>query len=209
MNGKRKANERQENMKKNIHTAHQALRSTRLAMVPVSIDDAADLYAYAKNPDVGPHAGWKPHESIEESRQIIEGLFLPSTAWGIHEIEGNGLPGPMIGTIALEVDRFRPDTKSKEIGYSLAKDAWGRGYMTEAATEVIRYAFEDLGMEILTICTSPVNKRSQRVAEKNGFTYEGRIRKAYRIYTGELRDSLVFSLTKEEWEKNPKPEVAK
>lgn len=179
---------------------HQALRSKRLALIPCSIDDAADLYKYAKNPDVGPHAGWKPHESVEESRQIIEGLFLPSGAWGIHEIESDGLPGPMIGTIALEEDRFRPDTKSKEIGYSLAKEAWGRGYMTEAAAEVIRYAFEDLGMEILTICTSPVNKRSQRVAEKNGFTYEGRIRKAYRIYTGELRDSFVFSLTKEEWE---------
>ena len=185
---------------------HQALRSARLALIPCSIDDAADLYEYAKNPDVGPHAGWKPHESVEESREIIEGLFLPSGAWGIHEIDSDGLPGPMIGTIALEEDRFRPDAKSKEIGYSLSKDAWGKGYMTEAAAEVIRYAFENLGMEILTICTSPVNKRSQRVAEKNGFIYEGRIRKAYRIYTGELRDSLVFSLPKEEWGKNPKLE---
>ena len=184
----------------NKNQLHQALRSARLAMIPVTTDDAADLYAYAKNPDVGPHAGWKPHESIEESREIIEGLFLPSGAWGIHEIGSDGLPGPMIGTIALEEDRFRPDAKSKEIGYSLAKDAWGKGYMTEASAEVIRYAFENLGMEILTICTSPVNKRSQRVAEKNGFIYEGRIRKAYRIYTGELRDSLVFSITKEEWE---------
>ena len=193
----------------NKNQLHQALRSERLAMIPCSVDDAADLYEYAKNPDVGPHAGWKPHESVEESREIIEGLFLPSGAWGIHEIGSVGLPGPMIGTIALEVDRFRPDAKSKEIGYSLAKDAWGKGYMTEASAEVIRYAFENLEMEILTICTSPVNKRSQRVAKKNGFTYEGRIRKAYRIYTGELRDSLVFSLTKEEWEKNPKPEVVK
>lgn len=183
---------------------HKALRTKRLALIPCSIDDAEDLYEYARNPDVGPHAGWKPHESVEESRQIIEGLFLPSGAWGIHEIESDGLPGPMIGTIALEVDRFRPDAKSKEIGYSLSKDTWGKGYMTEAAAEVIRYAFEDLGMEILTICTSPVNKRSQRVAEKNCFIYEGRIRKAYRIYTGELRDSLVFSLTKEEWEQKSK-----
>lgn len=188
----------------NKNQLHQSLRSERLAMIPCSVDDAADLYEYAKNPDVGPHAGWKPHESVEESREIIEGLFLPSGALGIHEIESDGLPGPMIGTIALEVDRFRPDAKSKEIGYSLAKDAWGKGYMTEASAEVIRYAFENLGMEILTICTSPVNKRSQRVAEKNGFTYEGRIRKAYRIYTGELRDSLVFSLTKEEWEQRSK-----
>lgn len=193
----------------NKNQLHQALRSERLAMIPCSVDDAADLYEYAKNPDVGPHAGWKPHESVEESREIIEGLFLPSGAWGIHEIGSVGLPGPMIGTIALEVDRFRPDAKSKEIGYSLAKDAWGKGYMTEASAEVIRYAFENLEMEILTICTSPVNRRSQRVAEKNGFIYEGRIRMAYRIYTGELRDSLVFSLTKEEWEKDPKPEVAK
>ena len=50
------------------------------------------------------------------------------------------------------------------------------------------------------ICTSKVNKRSQRIIEKCGFTYEGTIRRFYKIYDGTLRDSMVFSMLKEEYE---------
>ena len=179
---------------------NKTLATERLFLTPFKVQDAEELFDYAKDPDVGSHAGWKPHESVEESKMIIEGLFIPTGAFSIRLKDEEGNPGKLLGSISLERDRFRPDARSKEIGYSLGRKAWGKGYMTEAAREIIRYAFEDLDMEILTICTSPVNKRSQRVAEKNHFKYEGRIRKAYRIYTGQLRDSLVFSLTKEEWE---------
>lgn len=181
---------------------NKILTTERLFLTTFRIQDAEELYAYAKDPDVGPHAGWKPHESVEESRMIIEGMFIPTGAFSIRLKDEKGKRGKLIGSIALEADRFRPDARSREIGYSLARNEWGKGYMTEAVREIIRYAFEELNMEILTICTSPVNKRSQRVAEKNHFQYEGKIRKAYRIYTGQLRDSFVFSLTKEEWERN-------
>ncbi|MDD7347358.1 MAG: GNAT family protein [Clostridiales bacterium] len=180
---------------------NKILETERLFLTPFKVQDAEELYAYAKDPDVGPHAGWKPHESVEESKMIIEGMFIPTGAFCIRLKDKDGKPGKLIGSIALETDRFRPDARSKEIGYSLDRKEWGKGYMTEAAGEIIRYAFEDLDMEILTICTSPVNERSQRVAEKNNFQYEGKIRKAYRIYTGQLRDSLVFSLAKEDWNK--------
>ena len=53
---------------------------------------------------------------------------------------------------------------------------------------------------IMAIRTSEVNVMSQRVIEKCGFTYEGTIRKAYHIYTGEDRDSRFYSITREEWE---------
>lgn len=182
----------------------KTLVTPRLKLVSFKKEDAPDLYAYAKHPDVGPHAGWKPHDSVEESEMIIEKLFIPNGTWGIRVLQEEGSYSPIIGTIAMENDRFRPDASTKEIGYSLAHYMWGKGYMTEAAKAVIQYGFEELNLEIMTICTSPVNKRSQRIAEKCGFTYEGKIRKAYRVYTGELRDSLVFSLTKEEWEKGIK-----
>ena len=72
--------------------------------------------------------------------------------------------------------------------------------MTEAAKEVIRFAFEELGLEQIGICTSEVNRRSQRVIEKCGFKYEGTIRRTYKIYDGTLRDSMLFSMLRSEYD---------
>ena len=72
--------------------------------------------------------------------------------------------------------------------------------MTEAAEAVIEYGFEEMDLELIAISTSKVNKRSQGVIKKCGFTYEGTVRKTYKIYTGELRDSMIFSILREEYE---------
>ena len=161
-----------------------------------SEEDIKGLYEYAKNPDVGPNAGWKPHDSEAESREIIEELFIPHDVWAIREKAS----GKVIGSIGLEPDKRRENVNSREMGYSLAKESWGKGYMTEAAGAVIDYAFEELDLVVLAICTGPENNRSQRVIEKCGFKFEGIQRKGYHIYDGTDRDNLVYSMLREEWE---------
>ena len=160
-----------------------------------SEEDIKGLYEYAKNPDVGPNAGWKPHDSEAESREIIEEMFIPHDVWAIREKAS----GKVIGSIGLEPDKRRENVNSREMGYSLAKESWGKGYMTEAARAVIDYAFEELDLVVLAICTGPENKRSQRVIEKCGFKFEGIQRKGYHIYDGTDRDNLVYSMLREEW----------
>ena len=160
-----------------------------------SEEDIKGLYEYAKNPDVGPNAGWKPHDSEAESREIIEEMFIPHDVWAIREKAS----GKVIGSIGLEPDKRRENVNSREMGYSLAKESWGKGYMTEAAGAVIDYAFEELDLVVLAICTGPENKRSQRVIEKCGFKFEGIQRKGYHIYDGTDRDNLVYSMLREEW----------
>lgn len=175
----------------------KTLESERLTLTMYTLDDADGLYAYASNPNVGPHAGWAPHKDVEESREIIRTLFMPCEAWAIRLKEN----GRLIGTISLEPDKYRPDSNSREMGYSLAEDQWRKGIMTEAAKCVLDFAFGEMGLDQVGICTSLVNKRSQRVIEKCGFKYEGTIRRAYRIWDGTTRDSMVFSMLKEEWKK--------
>lgn len=162
----------------------------------LSDEDIDGLYDFAKNPNVGPNAGWKPHASREESREIIENVFLPYRVWAIRE----KATGKIVGNIGLEPDRRREDVHSVELGYSLAEECWGKGYMTEASKAVIDFAFRDLGVVVVGICTGPDNKRSQRVIEKCGFVYEGRQRKGYHIFDGTDRDNLVYSIIREEWE---------
>lgn len=173
----------------------KTLETERLVLRMYSLMDAEGLYEYAKNPNVGPHAGWAPHKDVAESEEIIRTLFMPNEAWAIRRREDDRL----IGTITLEPDKYRPEANSRELGYSLAEDQWGKGIMTEAAERVLEFAFTEMGLSQVGICTSMANKRSQRVIEKCGFTYEGTVRRAYKIWNGEVRDSMVFSILKEEW----------
>jgi ribosomal-protein-alanine N-acetyltransferase len=171
------------------------LETDRLILRRWNCRDANQLYEYAKNPDVGPHAGWKPHSSVFESRMIICGLFRRNMTWAIQEKETDII----VGSIGFEDDKYRSGVNSREMGYSLSKDYWGRGYMTEAATRLISYAFEVLKLDILMIRTGDANIRSRRVIEKCGFEYEGTLRRAYRIYNGEIREVRCYSMLREEY----------
>lgn len=176
----------------------KTIETERLLLTPwtESKEDAEGLYAYAKDPEVGPNAGWKPHESVEESAMIIREMFIPETTWAIRE----KADGKIVGSIGLMLDRRREDVNSREMGYSLAKDCWGKGYMTEAAKAVMDYGFEEFGLVVMSICTGPDNKRSQRIIEKCGFKFEGIQRRGYHILDGTDRDNLVYSILREEWE---------
>lgn len=172
------------------------LETQRLVLRGWRRRDAADLYAYAKNPNVGPHAGWKPHADVRESRMIITQLFQQNTTWAI-TLRGEDVP---IGSIGFEPDAYRPRINSRELGYSLSEERWGQGIMTEAARRLIRYGFEELQLVSIMIRTGEANLRSRRVIEKCGFCYEGTLRQCYRMYDGEIRDSRVYSMMREEYE---------
>lgn len=171
------------------------LETDRLKMRKWTLADSEELYKYAKDPAVGPPAGWKPHESIEESRQIILELFIPNNSFAImHKSDKK-----IIGSIGLEPDPFRPGIKSRELGYSLSREYWGLGIMTEAALKIIEYGFTTLSLDVISIVTSPENFRSQRVIEKCGFMYEGTLRYCYRTYDENVKDERVYSLLRKEW----------
>ncbi len=178
------------------------IETERLRLVPWedTEEDAKEIYRIASNPNVGPPAGWKPHESPDESRTVLKEMFLPfgggNDTFSIRLKD----TGRVIGNIATYKDTAREGVKSLEIGYWLDEAEWHKGYMTEACMAVQDYAFLKYDLAIMAIRTSKVNFRSQGVILNCGFTYEGTIRKAYRIYTGEDRDSRFYSITREEWE---------
>ena len=171
------------------------LETERLILSPWRRKDAADLYDYAKNPNVGPPAGWKPHESVKESRKIIRTIFQPNHVWAIRDKQ----TGKPIGTIGFEEDRYRPNIRSLYLVYSMSDEFCGRVHMTYAAREVIRYGFDHLKLEVICVCTGLENKRSQSVIRKCGFTYEGTLRQAFKVFDGTKRDVMCHSLTREEF----------
>lgn len=176
----------------------KTLTTQRLTLSRWKIRDAASLYEYAKNPNVGPAAGWMPHPDKWYSLRLILQVLIPGGVYAIRPKE----TGRAIGTISFTPDKYRPGMKSMELGYSMSEEYWGRGLMTEAVREMIRHGFEDLRLDVICVCTGPENSKSQNVIRKCGFTYEGTLRKAFHVYDGTVRDVMCYSLMKDEYYEN-------
>ena len=106
----------------------------------------------------------------------------------------------MIGQIQFDDDDLRYDTGSCNVSYSLMEAYAGNGYMTEALTAAIDYAFRELGVQMVASRVFLENAQSHRVLEKLGFVKEGVLRRAVRGLDGTVFDDVVYSMTKDEYE---------
>jgi len=173
----------------------QTLESERLILRSFTELDTDDLFRYAVDPDVGPRAGWKPHATRAESLAIVRMFIADDNVWAIERKSDHR----MIGSLGLHTDKWRNLPDVRTIGYVLAKDCWGHGYMTEAVRCATKYAFTEAGMNMISVAHYTFNDRSRRVIEKCGFVYEGTLRRAFVRYDGEIFDEAIYSLAKEEW----------
>ena len=166
------------------------IETERLILRPVTIKDTQDIYNNSKEIEVGINAGWKPHASIEETKKIMREIFLSKEY--IFAIE-NKESKKVIGTIGIIDDPKRLNDKSRMLGYSIGKDYWGEGFMTEAAKAVCNAGFNTLNLDIISAYCYPNNKRSKRVLEKCGFEYEGCLRLSEVLFNGTVADNECYS----------------
>jgi RimJ/RimL family protein N-acetyltransferase len=92
--------------------------------------------------------------------------ILQGAGWWAIELRDSGEPVGMIGAF------FRDGRPEIELGWNTFEAYWGQGIATEAATEVVRYAFEVRGEPRVTALINPQNAASLRVAAHIGMTYE-------------------------------------
>ncbi len=171
------------------------LETERCILRPFEASDLEDFYEYAKNPHVGPNAGWAPHSNLEESQRILQSFMENDEVWALIYKENNKL----IGSIGLHKDQLRSATDVKMLGYVLSEDYWGMGIMPEAAGAAIEYAFGQYDISFVTIHHYSNNTRSKRVIEKLGFQYEGTLRHCSKIFDGTIHDLTCYSMSREEW----------
>lgn len=171
------------------------IETERLMLRTIVEDDAADIFEYAQEQHVGYNAGWKPHESIEETREIMKQIFLNQPGIFGMVLKENR---QMIGTIGLIKDPKRANPHALMLGYAMSEHYWGRGLMTEASKAVIDFGFNNPTVDVITCCCYSFNNRSRRVIEKCGFKYEGCIRRCEERFDGEVMDIESFSLLREE-----------
>ena len=174
------------------------LYTKRLLLRPFTEEDAEDLYAYARDPRVGPAAGWTPHRSVEESREIIRTVFSEPGVFAVVEKES----GKVIGSAGF-TGRHRKELPGPDdqIGYSLSPAWWGRGLIPEAVEELLRYGFEDLGLWTIWCDHYDGNQKSKRVIRKCGFSFRFLRMQKVPTLNNEIRLALCYALTREAWKK--------
>ena len=175
------------------------IETKRLILRPVKTSDAKDLFSYAKDPKVSEHVLWDAHRSLSDSRAFIRSMK--------HQYR-QGFPGSfaivlrsnqkMIGTIGfMSIHR---DYHSAEIGYSLSREYWNCGYMTEALNEVLDYAFEVLHLNRIEAQHELSNPASGRVMEKCGMCFEGILKQRIRN-KGKYVDVKLYAILRQDYQK--------
>ena len=173
------------------------LETERLILRPWEETDAEECYKYAKDPRVGPIAGWPVHTSVENSRQVIRDVLMVPETYAI-VLKETGLP---VGSISLHFHSSLAEKDDEaELGYWLGVPHWGQGLVPEASRELLRHAFEYLNLARVWCGYYDGNEKSKRVQEKLGFKYQWMNDDLPVPQMGETRKGYVNLMTKEEWE---------
>ena len=183
-------------MNPEIDISNVILKTERLLIRPWRQSDLDDFYSYASVDGVGQMAGWKPHESKEESKIILD-MFISHKKTFALEYQGK-----VIGSVGIEKynETHFPEFENKkcrEIGYVLSKEYWGQGLMPEALKAVIRFLFENANLDVIFCGHFLWNEQSHRVQEKSGFKHYAF--DTYETAFGTTEENEVNILKREDW----------
>lgn len=181
------------------------IKTDRLVLRAFNDNDLEDLYDYAKTPGLGEMAGWPHHRSIEDSKEVLERFKKNKDVLAIEK------DGKVIGSIGLHPvdDEFYKefeDKKGKEIGFVLSEDFHRQKIMTEAVKALMKYAFEDLGLDYISAGYFRGNFKSRWFQQKLGFTYYGS--HVVKVAMGNFEPTHQTIFTKEDFFSNKTGQVA-
>ncbi len=184
-------------MNAKIDISSVVLKTERLTLRPWRQTDLDDFYEYASVDGVGQMAGFVPHKNKAVSQEILNHFIENKKTFALE------YQGKVIGSLGIEKyreDRFPEFDRQagREIGYVLSKDYWGKGLMPEAVREVIRYLFEDVGVDFILCAHFLSNRQSARVQEKCGFRHYGF--GEYHTRFGTVEPDETNILTRVAWE---------
>jgi [ribosomal protein S5]-alanine N-acetyltransferase len=175
-----------------------ALETPRLVLRELRADDADAIQEYAGDVEVVRHLDWGPNTAADTERFLAVASSAreatPRTAYHLAVVLKAA--GRLIGGCRIEIRS--PAHGGGDLGYALARTAWGKGYATEAAGALLEFGFERLVLHRIWATCDVENHASVRVLEKIGMRREGQLRQNVRRQ-GEWRDSYLYAVLRPEW----------
>lgn len=181
------------------------IKTSRLVLEPAEPKHRDGLWEAIDSslPELRAWLPWSETTSPEEVAGFLErsaDQWAEGVSWVFVISDANP-----IGTVAFNA--YEPLTRSSSIGYWLQTSLAGRGYMTEAASAVVEFGFDKLGLHRIELRAGTENHGSVRVAEKLGFKREGTLRESGRGAENAYHDHYIFGLLetdkRPQFHKNP------
>ena len=176
------------------------IETERLLLRKGSIEDAQKIYEnYGRDPEVSKYVTWDTHKSVEDAIFFMnewQESYKENTSykWLVVEKSSNEI----IGSIAAV--KVNEKNKTVEIGYCYGSKWWNKGYATEALKAVIKFFFEEIGVETISADHLTANPASGKVMKKAGMTYEGTLRnRMIDKITNKPMGLEVYSILREEF----------
>ena len=172
------------------------LETKRLRMRPYAESDIAELLPLIGTHEVAATTLRIAHPYTEQdARNFLELTQHPDKLWLAITLRTDGR---QIGGIGLRIEQ---DQEHAELGYWLGVNYWGQGYATEAAKELVRYGFEELGMHRIFASHFKHNPASGHVLKKIGMRHEGCQREHIRKWE-QFVDSELYGILQQEWQRD-------
>jgi len=173
------------------------LTTERLVLRETAAHDVEAVFAMESDPVAMRYWSKPPMRDISEAQAAVEramGFFRARVGlrWSI----ARPADDRMLGHLSLF--NFSEQSGRADIGYGLAREHWGRGFMHEALIAVVDYAFGPLGLRRLEADIDPRNQASLRALESLGFAHEGLLRERWQV-GDEISDSALLGLLAREW----------
>lgn len=176
------------------------VETQRLVLRPLELGDADALHEYASDAEVSKWMAWDPHTERATTVAFLERMIAAresgtSVGWAIL-VDGKPAGVISLDGITWQFRAWRVDRA--EMGYWLGKPFWGQGYMSEAATAGVRFAFETLGLHKVTIGCVEGNEASRTIIEKLGFRFLAMYQEDFYRF-GRWWDHRRYELVASEW----------
>ena len=181
------------------HKGTKTLETPRLILRPFTAQDGPAMYKnWTGDSEVTRFLTWPTHPSEEVSCHLAayweeKGREPDQYQWAIVPKDLN----EPIGSLAVVSQR--EDIAMCELGYCIGKSWWGKGVMTEAVRAVIRYLFDQVGMNRIQAAHDISNPASGKVMQKAGMTFEGVHRQASKNNTG-VCDVAMYAILRKDYE---------
>lgn len=156
------------------------IETERLILRDASVDDAEDMFEYAKLEEVTKYLSWKPHLSVKDSEKILDLLSKEAKEKDSYVLKAIVLKenDKMIGTIDARI--FGDGLKDAEFGYCLNPKYWKQGYMSEALKAFMEALHKEHGVENVFGSFERENIASKRVMQKNEMYYYETVRRNFK-----------------------------
>ena len=168
------------------------LETGRLTLRPYGQDDAPYIVALLDDPVMADFLMVTPQPFVEfDARQMVKAAWRRLTTgrgFDLLIVARDG--GAPLGGVGLGL---HDDGTRAELGFWIGRAHWGRGYATEAASRMVGFAREALGVGRITATAAEGNAASRRVLDKLGFVATGRAERKVPS-TGETRPVILFEL---------------